>query len=145
MAVDRMSGAGAWARDPDSIIVLTPHEEPDCFTVTPILRNLPQVPEFVVAWDFPLMKVASDLNPEALRRPQAKNKVCSDKEFMDAVMGSEAKSFAKIVGEAKDTLKMSRSTTAVYLKRLTDKGLIRTSGGLYWAPGEWQSSSPASL
>lgn len=26
-AMDRMSGAGAWARDPDSIVVLTPHEE----------------------------------------------------------------------------------------------------------------------
>ena len=33
-AIDRMSGAGAWARDPDSILVLTPHEEPDCFRVT---------------------------------------------------------------------------------------------------------------
>jgi len=131
-AVDRMSGAGAWARDPDSIMVLTPHEEPDCFTVTSVLRNLPQVPEFVVAWEFPLMRPASDLNPEALRRPQSKNKVCTDKEFVDAVVCSEAKTFAKIVDEAKDVLKMSRSTTATYLKRLTDKGLIRSAGGLYW-------------
>lgn len=135
-AMDRMSGAGAWARDPDTIIVLTPHEEPDCFTVTSILRNLPQLPEFVVGWDYPLMRVASDLNPEALRRPQSKNKVCSDKEFVAAVMTEEGKTFAKIVGEAKSEFKMSRSTTAVYLKRLTDKGLIRTSGGLYWVGNE---------
>src|SRR5262249_22578796 len=58
-AVDRMSGAGAWARDPDSIVVLTPHEEENCFTVSSILRNLPQLPEFVVAWDYPLMRVAT--------------------------------------------------------------------------------------
>ena len=32
-AMDRMCGAGAWARDPDSIVVLTPHEEENCFTV----------------------------------------------------------------------------------------------------------------
>jgi RecA-family ATPase len=32
-AIDRMSGAGAWARDPDALVVLTPHEEEDCFTV----------------------------------------------------------------------------------------------------------------
>jgi hypothetical protein len=57
-AMDRMSGAGAWARDPDSILVLTPHEEPGCFTVTSILRNLPQLPEFVVEWAYPAMKVA---------------------------------------------------------------------------------------
>ncbi len=53
-AMDRMSGAGAWARDPDSLLVLTPHEEPGCFTVTSILRNLPQLPEFVVQWDYPV-------------------------------------------------------------------------------------------
>jgi hypothetical protein len=47
-AIDRMSGTGAWARDPDSILVLTPHEEADCYTVSPVLRNLPQVDEFVV-------------------------------------------------------------------------------------------------
>jgi len=135
-AMDRMSGAGAWARDPDTIVVLTPHEEPDHFTVTSILRNLPQLPEFVVGWDYPLMQVAKDLNPEALRRPQSKNKVCSDKEFVAAVMTEEGKTFAKIVEAAKSEFKMSRSTTAVYLKRLTDKGLIRTAGGLYWVGNE---------
>ena len=97
-AMDRMSGAGAWARDPDSIVVLTPHEEPDCFTVTSILRNLPQLPEFVVEWDFPLMRVAGDLNPDALRRPQSKRKKCTDKEFMDAVMTSEGTTFTKAGG-----------------------------------------------
>jgi hypothetical protein len=132
-AMDRMSGAGAWARDPDTIVVLTPHEEADHFTVTSILRNLPQSPEFVVGWNYPLMKAADGLNPEALRRPQSKNKVCSDKDFMDAVMTTEGKTFSKIVTEAKSALKMSRSSTAVYLKRLTDSGLIKTASGLYWA------------
>jgi hypothetical protein len=131
-ALDRMSGAGAWARDPDSILVLTPHEEPDCFTVTSILRNLPQVPEFVIAWDYPLMRVASDLNPEALRRPQSKNKVCSDKEFMDAVITNEGKTFTKIMQEAKHALEMSQSTAQRALKRLETAGLVRNSGGLYW-------------
>jgi hypothetical protein len=144
-AMDRMSGAGSWARDPDGIVVLTPHEEENCFTVTSILRNLPQLPEFVLAWDFPLMRVASDLNPDALRRPQAKNKVCSDKEFMDAVVGNEGKSFAKVVEAAKAELNMSRSSTANYLKRLTDKGLVKVSGGLYWVEIECQSNSPTSL
>jgi len=135
-AMDRMSGAGAWSRDPDSIIVLTPHEEPDCFTVTSILRNLPQLPEFVVGWDYPLMRVANDLNPEALRRPQSKNKKCSDKDFVEAVLSSEGKPFNKIVSEAKSLLSMSPRTTANYLKRLTARGLINLSGGLYWVGNE---------
>jgi len=134
-AMDRMSGAGAWARDPDSIVVLTPHEEPDCFTVTSILRNLPQLPEFVLAWNYPLMRLANDLNPEALRRPQAKNKICTDKEFVEAVMTDEGKTFTRIVTEAKNTLNMSRSTAQRFLNRLTQAGLIRFSGGLYWTEG----------
>ncbi len=132
LAIDRMSGAGAWARDPDSIIVLTPHEEPDCFTVTPILRNLPQVPEFVVAWDFPLMRVANDLNPEALRRPQGRNKVCTDKEFMDAVLTSDPKSFGTIVKDAASALNMGKRSVSNYLNRLMEAGLVRSSAGVYW-------------
>ena len=132
LAIDRMSGAGAWARDPDSLLIMTRHEEEDCFTVTSILRNLPQLPEFVVAWDYPLMRVASELNPEALRRPQSKNKVCSDREFIEAVMTPEGRAFTSIVNEARAKLHMSRRTTAVYLKRLSDKGLIKSGGGLYW-------------
>lgn len=131
-AMDRMSGAGAWARDPDSIMVLTPHEEPDHFTVTSILRNLPQLPEFVVGWDYPLMQVASDLNPDALRRPQSKNKVCSDKEFVEGVITETPAGFASIIEEAGVKLAMSRATTARYLQRLVEAGLINTGSGVYW-------------
>jgi hypothetical protein len=134
-AMDRMSGAGSWARDPDSILVLTPHEEDSCFTVTSILRNLPQLPEFVLTWDFPFMRVATDLNPDALRRPQAKNIVCSVKEFMDAVITAEGKTFTRIVNDSKTELNMSRSTCQRLLNRLTGAGLIRSGGGLYWLEG----------
>ncbi len=132
-AMDRMSGAGAWVRDPDSILVLTPHEEDGCFTVTSILRNLPCLPEFVVSWDFPLMKVASDLNPDALRRPQGRNKVATDKEFMEATISEDGKTFTKIVAEAKNALNMSTSTAKRALNRLISAGLVQNSGGLYWA------------
>jgi DNA-binding transcriptional ArsR family regulator len=130
-AMDRMSGAGAWARDPDSIMVLTPHEEDGCFTVTSILRNLPQHPEFVLAWDYPLMRVASDLNPDALRRPQAKNKVCSDKEFIEQLVSVAPISRGDIVAKAAG-IAISRGSVDRYLKRLTEAGLICSGGGLYW-------------
>ena len=140
-AMDRMSGAGVWIRDPDAIMVLTPHEEPDCFTVSSILRNLPHQPEFVVSLDFPLMRVASDLNPAALRRPQSKNKVCTDKEFLDAIITDEGKTFGRIVADAKEILTASRNTAARALKRLETAGLVRNQGGLYWR----SPTSPTSL
>jgi hypothetical protein len=129
--IDRMSGAGAWARDPDSLVVLTPHEEPDCFTVTSILRNLPQVPEFVLAWDYPLMRVARDLNPEALRRPQAKNKVCTDREFVEQLLTETPTPRATIVAKAQE-IGISRSSADRYLARLSEIGVIASQYGLYW-------------
>ena len=129
--MDRMSGAGVWARDPDSIVVLTPHEEPDCYTVTSILRNLPPMREFVVSWDYPLMQVANDLNPGALRRPQAKNKVCRDKEFMDQFITSAPKARGTIVSEALET-GISRATANRYLRKLSEAGVINSRRGHYW-------------
>jgi predicted transcriptional regulator len=78
------------------------------------------------------MRVAKDLNPDALRRPQAKNKVCSDKEFLDAVLGEKPKTYGEIIKEAECTLKMSSRSAARYLNRLTEAGLVRPSSGLYW-------------
>jgi hypothetical protein len=132
-AMDRMSGAGAWARDPDSIVVLTPHEEEHCFTVTSILRNLPQLPEFVVEWQFPLMRLAKDLNPEALRRPQAKNKKCTDLEFMTSVIGRDTLNYKSVMSRARELYEMSEATANRYLTRLKEQNLICHSGGLYWA------------
>jgi len=69
---DRMSGAGSWVRDPDSIMVMTPHQELDCFTISPTLRNFPRVNEFVVEWRFPTMHRRGDLNPADLKGKKGK-------------------------------------------------------------------------
>ena len=67
-AIDRISGSGVFARDPDSLVIFTKHEEDDAFVIEPILRNLPPVDPFVVRWNFPLMEAADDLNPEKLKQ-----------------------------------------------------------------------------
>jgi hypothetical protein len=132
-AIDRMSGAGAWARDADALLMMTPHEEDDCYTVNSILRNLPKLEDFVVQWDYPLMRVTKELNPEALRRPQGRNKVCTDHEFREAVLPDGCgRAFGAIVKEAASVLNMGRRSVATYLKRAQDTGLVRASGGLYW-------------
>lgn len=66
-AIDRISGSGVFARDPDSILVFTKHEEDDAFTVEPILRNFPPVTPFAVRWDFPLMQPDATLDPSKLK------------------------------------------------------------------------------
>jgi hypothetical protein len=64
----RVSGSGVFARDADTIITLTEHEEEGCYAVEMTLRNLPPQPAFVVEWDFPVMVERRDLDPADLKR-----------------------------------------------------------------------------
>jgi hypothetical protein len=72
-AIDRISGSGVFARDPDTILNFTKHEEKNCFTVELTLRNHPPRKPFVVRWEYPLFIPESLLDPTKLKkvgRPQ---------------------------------------------------------------------------
>ena len=65
-SIDRIGGSGVFARDPDTILTFTRHDETDCFTVDATLRNHPPIDPFVVRWEFPLMCVDSTFDPANL-------------------------------------------------------------------------------
>ncbi len=71
-SIDRIGGSGVFARDPDSILTMTAHEEPDAFTVDCTLRNFKPIEPFVLRWDWPLF-IRTDLDPEALKQPRKNN------------------------------------------------------------------------
>ena len=66
--IDRIGGSGVFARDPDSILNFTRHEEENCFTVDATLRNHPPIKPFVARWEYPLMCVDSLLDPDRLKQ-----------------------------------------------------------------------------
>lgn len=66
-SIDRISGSGVFARDPDSILTLTKHEMDECFAVEATLRNFKPLQPFVVQWQFPLMRRV-DLDPAKLKQ-----------------------------------------------------------------------------
>ena len=49
-SIDRIGGSGVFARDPDVILTMTPHEEDDAHVIDLTLRALPPVKPFVVRW-----------------------------------------------------------------------------------------------
>lgn len=67
-AIDRISGSGVFARDPDSILIFTRHEQDDAFAVESILRNFSPVEAFAVRWEFPLMQRDRLLDPSKLKQ-----------------------------------------------------------------------------
>lgn len=69
-SIDRIGGSGVFARDPDSILTMTAHEEEEAFTVDATLRNFKPVDPFVVKWDWPIFYRKADLDPDTLKQPK---------------------------------------------------------------------------
>jgi len=70
-AIDRVSGSGVYARDPDTVLTFTKHEVEDCFTIEVAHRNLPPETAFVVKWEFPQFTRQSQLDPAKLKTPKS--------------------------------------------------------------------------
>ena len=68
-SIDRASGSGVWARDPDAIITLSPHQEDEQMIVEMHLRNFAPIAPFVVRWQYPVWERALEADPTAHRRP----------------------------------------------------------------------------
>jgi len=119
-AIDRMSGAGAWARDPDTIITLTPHEEDECFVAEFILRNHAPIDSFVVRREHPLMIRDELLDASKLRQPgnQAKYSV---EEMVDLLPTDDGLTWGQWKDLAEDQLGMSQNTFSRYLKKAVKK------------------------
>jgi len=66
-ALDRISGSGVFARDPDVFVTLTPLKTDDCFGVEARVRNLRAVPKFAVRAQFPLLVRDATLDPDDLK------------------------------------------------------------------------------
>jgi hypothetical protein len=86
-AIDRVSGSGVFARDPDSLLNLTAQAETDCcYTLDATLRNFPPMKPFVVQWSFPLFDRRNDLDPTALKKA-GRPRVYSAEDLFDALEG----------------------------------------------------------
>jgi hypothetical protein len=83
-SIDRISGSGVFARDPDTILTLTSHEAPDAYVVEATLRNFAPLKPFCIRWEYPVMTLAPELRPEHLKKPGKVGKAPPlDGEFLD--------------------------------------------------------------
>jgi hypothetical protein len=84
-SIDRISGSGAFARDVDTGLILTAHDEEGCYTAeAPILRNFKPFEPFVLRWEFPLMVRDDELDPKHLKEKKNPNsgKPCTIEQVM---------------------------------------------------------------
>jgi hypothetical protein len=128
-AIDRVSGSGVWARDPDSLIMVTRHKQENAFVVSSILRNHPPVEDFVVEWEFPLMRRCDDLNPEELRS-LSRGATFTPEQVLETLRnaGSEGLTTGEWKNACSITLGMSGSTFHNKMSVLREDGRVTKIG-----------------
>ena len=94
-SIDRIGGSGVFARDPDVILTMTPHEEDEAHVIDLTLRALPPVKPFVVRWHESIFITDRDADPAKLKAPQGNPK--SEKAKATYKMGSAADRYSKLV------------------------------------------------
>lgn len=71
-SIDRIGGSGVFARDPDTILTMTAHKQPEAFTIEATLRNFAPIEPFVVKFEWPLFYRDDALDPADLKKPTTK-------------------------------------------------------------------------
>jgi hypothetical protein len=136
-AIERMSGAGVWGREPDAIIDLVSHEEDGHWVVETIPRNYVKPPKVVVRSDFPNFIPVDDADPDDLRKPGGSKKKLTGQNVVDMVatvpLGIER---ARLVDKLVETYKVTPQTARSRISEMTkndklceDGKLIRVSNG----------------
>jgi hypothetical protein len=98
--MDRISGSGVFARDPDSIVTLTRHETDDAFSVEMTLRNFPPQEPFVVRRKHPLMEIDGKLDPAKLKQVGGRPSTFTAEDILGHLSGSMTSSeWAKLCEE----------------------------------------------
>jgi len=92
-SIDRIGGSGVFARDPDVILTMTPHQDEDAHVIDLTMRALPPVRPFVVRWNASLFVPDRAADPQLLKASQASEK----KAQATYRMGSAADRYGKAV------------------------------------------------
>lgn len=129
---DRVSGAGAWARDPDALLTLTPHEQEDCFSVEFVLRNCRPKAPFVVRWRHPLMERQAGMDPGELKGATPGRPAQHTAEELMGLLGADSLTFKDWQLKAVDA-GMSPSTFKRKLGELEAAGRVQKRGQVWMA------------
>jgi hypothetical protein len=134
--IDRMSGAGVFARAPDAIMSVTELEEEGCYRVETTVRSFARPKDFSVRWEYPLWTIDESLNEMALKTPQnAQSKMADARrtKLIGLLQTGCGLSNAEWEAKAKNALLWtSERTWTNDVIRLKTDPRVRQEGGSYY-------------
>jgi len=131
--MDRMGGSGVFARDPDTLINLTKHQQEGAFTVECQTRNFAPVKPFCVRWDWKqsLMSPDDKLDPAKLKGGQNQEKYCREDTFV-VLLEYESLSFTEWYEEAEKRTRPAKGQKGIsetsfrkHIKLLEGEGKVK--------------------
>jgi hypothetical protein len=125
-SIDRIGGSGVFARDPDTVITMTKHNEEEAFTVESVLRNFPPIEPFVVRRVHPLMVRDDTLDPKDLKKPGRTQQKYSDDDILEPLKDG-GKTTTQWFRELK-VIGISESGFHVRVRDLKARGLVTKEG-----------------
>jgi hypothetical protein len=140
-AKDRASGAGAWLRAPDTAITLTPLAEEqgeDAYAMEFIERNMKRHAPVGVKFEFPIFRLQSGLDTNALREAGAPR--TSTPEDVVKVLGEDELTFSQWLNVAQKRIRgragepMSERTFARRVEEAVEAGKVQKVGPYYANP-----------
>lgn len=139
-SIDRIGGSGVWARDADTIVTITQHQEDDAYVVETTVRNFKAVEPFCLRWQHPLMVSAPGLDTKKLRSGRPSK--FTDKDLLKALSSdgmTTTKWQEKVIAETG----MSSSTFKIIYRRLKNAGAVELSGDTYRRATDWDAPAAA--
>jgi DNA-binding transcriptional ArsR family regulator len=84
-SIDLFSGTGVWARDPDLLITMRPHEKDDHVIFDMTRRHGAPVEPLVLCWETPFHRIAHGEDPSKIRTKQSSQKTETTGKVLDVL------------------------------------------------------------
>lgn len=122
-SIDRISGSGVFARDPDTILTMTALEKDGTFAFDATLRNLPPFKPFGLRWKYPIMRRDDEIDPSKLKKPGGKTKGYEESKVA-AILSKKSLTTSEWQKIAYQELGLSRSSFYRCIQDLQDSNLV---------------------
>jgi hypothetical protein len=126
--LDAIRGSSAKGGDVDAAMILRRHDVDGCFRVDLVHRELPPVDPFCIGWEYPLMRLRSDLDPDLMKKAKAGRRKSHSLEKLVAAISDHTAINPISISQWALKCDLARTTLTEYLPALRSKGWVTTVG-----------------
>ena len=125
--LDAVRGSSAKGGDVDAAMILRKHDIADSFRVDMVHRELAGVDPFVIGWEYPLMRLRDDLDPDKMKQVKGGRKGQDPLKLL-ALIKETTREAGVSISEWAIRANIDRKTLREYLEQMRLDGWIATSG-----------------